>query len=208
MIKDLLLQHGSGEFAEMLAVTSKQHNLYAQTFGLDFVVSHEALDCEDRYRSWEKQARLRRICKEYPYGTRFMLLDADAVILKMVDFREVAPLSEKNPVAVFGGKSWSNTGTLMGFVCPTFEKLLHETWNSCDNEKQGEDFYFHRALKKLNIQYTLLPETWNYFPFYGEAARPVTITEDQAIIRAWHGFTHKKAMRKLKQAVSFQAVGV
>ncbi len=196
---DMLLQHGSGVFAEMLGISSEQHGAYANEFGLDFVSTHDAVDCEDRYRAWEKMAVLRSICRERPDGTQIFMLDADAWIRKLKDFRPVFKLSALNPIAVFGEKSWSNTGTLGIFNCELSRTILRSVWNACDNETAGVDLYFHQTIKKMNVSYTLLPEAWNYFPYYGDAQRDTKISEEDAIVKAWHGFTEKKVLRKMQQ---------
>lgn len=195
---DLLLQHGSGVFSEMLQVSSPQHDLYAKTFGIDFLTTHETPpDCEDRYKVWEKMAVLRAVCALRPKGTKIFLLDADALIKKLVDFRD--NVSEKTPIAVFGSKGWCNSGSLMLYNCELTQYVLKQLWDACEDENEGVDRLLYQTLKRLGISFSFLHESWNYFPFYGEAPRKTTITAEQAIVRAWHGFTDKKVLRKMKQ---------
>ncbi len=194
---DLLLQHGSGPFAEMLKISSAQHDCYAKTFALDYLTTLEPVECEDRYKAWEKIAGLRHQLKVRPIGTKIMLLDADALIKQFVDFR--GNVSEEKPIAVFGSKGWCNSGTLMVYNCELVQTVFKAVWDACDDEVSGVDRMLYQTLRKLGVNFSFLNEAWNYFPFYGDAPRRTTITEDQAIVKAWHGFTEKKAIRKMKQ---------
>jgi hypothetical protein len=64
------------------------------------------------------------------------------------------------------------------------------------------DGTIRELLDENRVKFSFLDDRWNFFPTYGEKGRrEYKYTEEEAIIRAWHGWDRMKALSEMEKVL-------
>ena len=201
MIEKFLVQHASGPCAVLLELSKPWHVSYAKKHDFKYVDDHTEVSTGKFSRSSESMVWLASCLNVFPDGAFLAVLDADTLIVKPeVDLR--AGLSKGYELAFLGGNTWANMGVVFllntAAVRDFFRRILERGSVGTTN---WLDATCREVLQEMPMNFCFLDDRWNFFPTYGEAHRQHYYTEEEAIIRAWHGWGAKKALREMTEVL-------
>lgn len=206
-MKAYLVQHGSDKCAAYLQLTAPLHREYARQFGFEFIEHYEKVDPSPFSKNSEGQVWFFNLLNSLPEGAFAAYADADVIIKKKVDLRE--GLVGGNVLSLLGSHSfgWLNCGVI--FVCNTTKvrNFFSTLSKNVDPEYNLIDVNMNKMLPTSGLNYSFFSHKWNFFPTYGGGVRGCTLdcTEEEAVIRAWHGFDAETVVSELSKTIQGMA---
>ena len=198
-MRGVLIQHGSGECAVLLAAAERWHRAYCAQHDYELLCNYN-LEVPNRHPVWNKIALLLGTMNAWPSVPFMFLLDADALI----KHKEVAlekALGAEYEVALVVGEGYANSGFIAmrnsEKVRDWFQALyLAGPLKECNQCVDGRLFEMIKD-EKCPVKVQSLGSEWNYFDKYGNGPRPVSCERNEAHIVAWHGQTRDVALKAM-----------
>ncbi len=188
-MKTYLIQHGSGSYAALLALSHEQHQWYAEAHKMLFLTFHTQFNPSPFGWTAANKAMLRTFLQEIDEGDLVILLDADTLIQDNASPYSVMP--EWADMALLGCREWVNTGVLFMRNSPALRMFWKDVF-SRGPVSEVNNMIDPRVRERLSdtlcqVKVFYLDDSWNWFDKYQGAARKVCCPKEQAHVLAWHG---------------------
>lgn len=197
-----LVQHTSGPCKILLELAKPWHAAYAKKHGMQYVDHTEKVDTGRFSANSEGMVWLASCLNIFPEGSFIAVLDPDALIVKPeVSLR--SGLLKGYELSALGGIQWVNLGVVLLMNTPQvkdfFRRVIEKGPVGTTN---WLDATFRELIHENSVRFQFLDDRWNFFPTYGECAkRSHFYTEEDAIIRAWHGWDRPKALAQMTKVL-------
>jgi hypothetical protein len=184
----------------LLELTKPWHKKYAESHGMKYIDHTEKVETGKFSLNSEGMVWFASCLNVFPDGCFISVQDADTLIVQPgVALRD--GLLKGYELAVLGGPTWVNGGVV--FVLNTavvrdfFRRIIERGPVGTTNWLDGT---FREMLRETSVRWHYLDDRWNFFPTYGENGhRQFYYTEEEAIIRAWHGWDRIKALKQMSE---------
>lgn len=202
----VIVTHGAESCVDMLKVTCRREIAWCRKHDMEYRASTRR-ECMDSGFFWDKLALLQRLAKEYDDGTVFLWKDPDCVIAQVdVSPKGVLP-PDKHVAFRWVDNCLANPGVSFWQAGLFFLRLNQQTrdfidyWYSLrhrsdyskdDLPPAWDEKALQVALKDTGLAVHPLPKEWNAFRQNEQAT---------AIIKAFHGWSHRRAKEKLQDAL-------
>jgi hypothetical protein len=206
-LNSFLVQHGSGHCAEYLHITAPLHRAYAKQFDFEFVANFEKVDPAPFSANSEGQVWFANFLNELPENAFVGYADADVIIKKKEDLRNGLMAGCEFAILGSGVWGWLNGGVIFLRNTQAVRNFYKEVLKFIDPLCNQTDMSLNKLLPASGLKYAFFSHKWNYFPTYGGGIRGCTIdcTEEEAVIRAWHGFDAKTVVTELNKTIKGMA---
>jgi hypothetical protein len=186
----------------LLELTKPWHKKYAESHGMKYIDHTEKVDTGKFSLNSEGMVWFASCLNVFPEGSFISVLDADTLIVKTQEnIRD--GLAKGYELAVLGGITWVNGGVVLLInnapVRDFFRRIIERGPVGTTN---WLDATFSEMLRETSVRWHYLDDRWNFFPTYGEKGRRAHLyTEEEAIIRAWHGWDRTKALKQMSDVL-------
>lgn len=212
-MKDVLVQHGVGTHAELLAMSAPVHLAYCLRHDFYFIQDYDR-HCPERKFEWEKLEVLRLVMQRAEPGGLVVWLDSDTLIVGDEDFRAAIP--EDADAAMTGTRAcgltplsepvlYWNAGVMVlrnNLAVKAWLAATRQSWHEGKEEgppphKDERALWKHRKMVRI----AELAPKWNVWRNNAHVVRP-----EEAVVRAWHGEQTDSVLRRMAELRASRAV--